>query len=173
MPWNIFINAKTVSYVRLQLLLVLFVTLLLSDTCLTSSSHIYNRSIKTQIQKDLISGSTSSYRSAFGIAHLSKCLHWDLDYEPPLINFLWLFSLTKFLVFLRMASLPCKRKASALTIRILEGTIDKFDSLHSCIAVENLIHDISNNFSYLFMISCSRFAQMLYLLAVALTWTST
>ena len=59
MPWNIFINAKTVSYVRHKLLLLLFVTLLLSDTChkyIVGSSCVYNRSMRSLLLANFLIG---------------------------------------------------------------------------------------------------------------------
>ena len=56
MPWNIFINAKTVSYVRNQLLLLHFVTILLSDSIDYKSFSC----ISKEVICDLTHGSISS-----------------------------------------------------------------------------------------------------------------
>ena len=69
MPWNIFINAKTVSYVRNQLLLLLLVTLLSSDT------QVLVLEVKFLKISDLALGRSSSYRNAFDTAESSTRLN--------------------------------------------------------------------------------------------------
>ena len=131
MPWNIFINAKTVSYVRNQLLLLLLVTLL------SSGSQVLVLEVKFLKISDLALGRSSSYRNAFDTAESSTRLNWfdtsilTMAHVYIEIEIIWTY--------------PCLQKTA--NWEQLEGV---------CVC---LIHASSSSLFtiiYIFMIRCSR-----------------